>query len=226
MDQAFPRIQPDDVRIGGGLRAAEIRLGGVPRGAVVLLTEAGDPVDTAEVMNRLAEQGYETFAAEVSGDGGAPDALRALLGRAGARGWAGEQVGLVGYGVGAQVALRAAEELELGAAVSVAPTRLPKTLALRTPWLGLVGVPDAQAEAAVRRVSRELALHAPVHTELVGYRGLGGSFHHDPADQRAHAAAFDCWQRTVEWLNLRVVPRLTPLARQWRARRPAGVGTP
>jgi len=222
MEQGFPRIEPEVVQVGAGVTATEITLGGVPRGAIIVLCDAGRLSDAAEPMNGLAEHGYESVAAEVSG--GAGDVVGSLLAHLGARGWEAEQVGVIGYGAGGRAALLTAAEFTLGAAVTIAPDgpvsdpREP----LRTPWLGLFGG-DA---AGLRRLGETLYERSPVYTEVVCYPAAGSGFHRDSAEAPVHAAAFDSWQRTVEWLNLRVVPRLTPLARAWRARQPAGVGIP
>jgi carboxymethylenebutenolidase len=74
--------------------------------------------------------------------------------------------------------------------------------------------------AVAGRLASSLDELSPVYTQLVVYHGVSGGFCRDSAEAVAHAAAFDCWQRIVEWLNLRVVPRLTPLAEAWRRRHP------
>jgi carboxymethylenebutenolidase len=53
---------------------------------------------------------------------------------------------------------------------------------------------------------------------VVTYPGVSRTYYRDSYEAAAHAAAFDTWQRVVEWLNRRVVPRSTPLAEAWRAR--------
>lgn len=230
------RIEPGTSEVEssrGALRVTEIKLGGVPRGAAVVLCDAtGLEHDAPEVLNGLAEHGYESLAADLSsaGSGSAGSAglfrddellrdVATLLGRLGDRGWSPEQIGLVGYGFGGRIALLAAAEFGLGAAVSVAPTALPASPApLRTPWLGLFGDLDQNVPPReVRQLGEALNSSSPVHTEVVGYPGVGEGFHRDSPEAPAHAAAFDSWQRTVEWLNLRAVPRPTPLAGIWRA---------
>ena len=73
---------------------------------------------------------------------------------------------------------------------------------------------------------------APAFTQLVVYPGVGPDFHRDAAPALVHAAAFDCWQRVVEWLNVRVSPRPTPYAELWELRQhhssdvPTPEGTP
>lgn len=198
----------------GALRVAEIKLGGVSRGAVVVLCDVGAlEHDAPDVMNGLAEHGYESLAADLSSTRPARDddllrEVSTLLGRLGDRGWSPEQIGLVGYGFGGRVALLAASEFGLGAAVSVAPTGVQVSPpSLRAPWLGLFGDLDENVPPqTVRELGEALDSGSPVHTETVGYPGVGAEFHRDAPEVLAHAAAFDSWQRTVEWLNLRVVP--------------------
>ncbi|GAA5210847.1 dienelactone hydrolase family protein [Streptomyces thinghirensis] len=242
MELAFPRIDPavsEVMSARGALRVAEIRLGGVPRGAVIVLCDAGTGgQDAPGVMNALVEHGYESVAAVLPASGAGSAAtdhdlledVAALLGRLAERGWSPDQVGLVGYGLGGRTALLAAAEFPLGAAVSVAPAGLTAASGMlpaladaarpvRTPWLGLFGEEDADAPApAVLSLGASLA-QSSAYTELVTYPGVARAFHDDAArDALAHAAAFDSWQRTVEWFDLRVVPRPTPLAQAWQER--------
>ena len=114
MDIAFPRIEPSvaeaSFRYGSGrsLPVARIELGGVPRGAAIVLCDTGAlERDAAGFMNGLAEHGYESVAVDLSPTGGDPTGttdrdlvsdVAVLLGRLGERGWSPVQVGLVGYG--------------------------------------------------------------------------------------------------------------------------------
>jgi carboxymethylenebutenolidase len=243
------RIKPSVAELRsrrGPITVAELYLGGVPRGAAVLLCAWGaEETDTAELMNRLAEHGYESVAADItsganadgdplSDDGLVSDVLT-LLDRLALRGWAHEQVGIVGYGLGGRAALLAASECTLGAVVSVNPSgvataagdALPSLLdsppLVRTPWLGMFGGHGEHTDpAAADRLGSTLDEMSPVYTELVVYPGVTGDFYRDSPQPADHAASVDCWQRVVEWLNLRVVPRLTPLAEAWRLRQLTG----
>src|SRR5690606_32940580 len=109
----------------GPIAGSQIRLPGLPRGAVIVLCAPGDLADGGrETMNRLAEHGYETLAADLSSvpdDAQAVAQVRALLEHLTSWGWSGEEVGLVGYAEGGRVALRAAAETVLGAAISISP---------------------------------------------------------------------------------------------------------
>lgn len=232
MGEASPLIRPKVSEFhtdAAALPIAEIRLGAVPRGAALVLCDAGGLAGHAvEVMNRLAEHGYESLAADVSGTSPDGGAVGALLRRLAQKDWNHEQVGLVGYGAAATHALAAAAEYRLGAAVSVSPSGEPLSdlivgtidgrHPLRTPWLGLIGERTGAAPG-LRELGRPLWARSPVYTEIVCYPGAGDGFFRDAADVPTHVAAFDSWQRTVEWFNLRVAPRLTPLAKQWLSRR-------
>jgi carboxymethylenebutenolidase len=237
MSTAVPRISPTrtDVAVAGGaLRIAQITLPGVPRGAVIVLGELDRMGDQAvDLMNGLAEHGYESIAADLTaidpeiGDDAAVAALRDLVTHLGTRDWVEQQIGVVGYGFGGRVALRAAADLDLGAAVSISPDGLTQARPGRpalvdearpvsTPWLGMFGARDEQAPpAAVDRLDDLLTEPSPAFTELVTYPGVDGDFFHESAEALGHAAMFDSWQRVIEWLNLRVVPRPTPYAEIW-----------
>ncbi|WP_329410317.1 dienelactone hydrolase family protein [Nocardia vinacea] len=212
----------------GPVQAAAIRLGPFPRGAVLVLSDAGGLTESAGTMNELAQHGYETLAADLSEVSDDLAAVESLLGRLAEYGWDHEQIGIVGFGSGGWTALGVAARFALGAAVSVAvPVRSGHTAervlaSLQTPWLGLIGGrhPARARLAAIARTQ------ARVHAELLHYPGTQERFYTSGSDVLGHAAAFDSRQRTVEWLNLRVVPRLTPRSLSWRARRCTTAGTP
>jgi carboxymethylenebutenolidase len=243
------RIQPAQSEVAtpaGILRTLEVRLGGLPRGAaLVIFDERQMDQEGPRVLNGLAEHGYECLAAEVLptvANGAATsdhDLMRpvaALLSTLGEWGWALQQVGVLGYGLGGRVALLAAADFEVGAAVSISPTDLSGALSadlpslaqaarpVRAPWLGLFAeAPEQLSLQAVRELDRMLDTRSPVYTQLVTYPGVSGDFYQNSAESSAHAASFDAWQRTLEWLNLRVVPRPSPYAELWelnKARRP------
>jgi carboxymethylenebutenolidase len=229
------RIEPDVTEVLSGSRSLEVSsllLGGVPRGGVVLLSGAGGlrHVELVEAMNGLAEHGYESVAADL---GEAPPAegedavlqdVQTLLDRLAERGWALDQIGVVGYGSGGHAALLAASAMELGAAISVRPVPPVRLGAwpvrpVRTPWLGLFAARDDRTPATeVAALGAALAAASPVFTQVVTYPGVAGDFIHDALDSSGHAAAYDSWQRVLEWLNARVVPRPTPRARAWSER--------
>jgi len=245
------RIEPNlsEVRSPHGvIPVAEVRLGGVPRGAVVVLCdEGGFDRDSSEILNGLAEHGYESVAAELGVDGstldrepGTADAgvdarsgtdvvaeVDALLDHLRFRGWCDQQIGVVGLGAGGQIALRAASEFGLGAVVSISPQSVSEMLGaealswvdqdrvIRTPWLGLVATRGPDHTKRILDLESMLDERSPVYVQIVGYPGVAETFYRDSREAVEHAASFDAWQRTVEWLNLRVVPRPTPLAEAW-----------
>ncbi|MGW1783684.1 dienelactone hydrolase family protein [Streptomyces sp. NPDC002143] len=240
------RIEPrrDEVMLSGGAHpVAAIRLGGVPRGAVLVLCAPGAlERDAADLMNGLAEHGYESVAADLSVEGGrvgeSAEALShdlgVLLGLLADRGWNHEEIGVIGYELGGSAAFHAASSFTLGAAVSVSPTG-PATGTtwsevservgpLRTPWLGLFGEQDLP-HPSMGELQEQLDTASDVFVELIGYDGVGRLFYRDAPQARLHAAAFDAWQRALEWLESRVAPRPTPGLRAWRAKRSAGCGT-
>jgi carboxymethylenebutenolidase len=237
MSEASPSLTPHVVQVvtaAGSLPIAEIRLGGIPRGAVVVLCDTGGFNQATEVMNGLAEHGYASIAADLSNCVVANHdpiaAVGGLLTHLADTGWEQEQIGIVGYGRGGWLSLRAGAAFTLGAAVSVAPVQpageaqaTARALAdLRTPWLGMTAEQDttgiAEALLHLDRMRRE---RVAVYTEVVHYPGVPERFYRGASESLVHAAKFDSWQRTIEWLNLRVVPPLTPRAHVWRTGLPA-----
>lgn len=204
----------------GPLPALEISLPGTPHGIVLLLCDGGTlDSDGATRMNHLAEDGYDTLAVEV--DDGVLDVLPVLLQRAAERGWSAEQVAVVGIGSGGLAALTAAANHELAAAVSFsAPLHGTATPdgPLRTPWLGMFGADDVAAPIDDVRALVKAVDASDIFTQVVRYPRVGPDFHARLDDGVNYAASYDGWQRTVEWLNARVAPRLSPLAVAWRSR--------
>ena len=123
----------------------------------------------------------------------------------------------------------AAISFPLGAAVTAAPGledvvdgTPDRPVAVSVPWLAMFAADEDDADAgriADFRATTQVA--SSVFTSVVTYPQAAGPFYHHSRELVEHAAEFDSSQRTLEWLNLRVVPRLTPLAHAWRARHPA-----
>ncbi|TGD85201.1 hypothetical protein BayCH28_22690 [Mycolicibacterium sp. CH28] len=237
----LPRLQPrrHDLTVAAACTVpiAEICLGPFPRGAVLIVCDADTFMDVDGQMNALAEHGYESLAVGIPPGPPAQDdaTVDVLLRRLGEWHWELEQIGILGYGVAAQSALRAAGRYALGAAVTVVDLGAADQreqachamAALLTPWLGLTCVSPAGPErGALERLAQNWATQAPVYTDVIGYTDLPRQFYHDIEDALSHAAAFDSWQRTVEWLNNHVMPRLTPATLAWRSRLPANCGMP
>lgn len=226
------RIEPEKstTTIGGvEVAVSELLLGGVPRGATLVVAGPdglGD-VATVETMNSLAQHGYESVLAQpvdtASGDDTLREVVHHLVYRMATRGWTHDQMGVIGHGRGARAALLAASGAIFGAAISI--PRDPRQLlapdhitALRTPWLGLLGLGSQSTLTGELAVYRdEVRIASTEHTSLVGYPGVEHCLR-DSTDARTHQAAFDSWQRTAEWLNIHVAPRPTPLAEAWRER--------
>src|SRR4051794_15715720 len=206
------RIDPTVMQIPIGARevaVADIALGGVPRGAVVLLAEPGELTRSVpELTNHFAGHGFDSAAAEVALED-SDDTVNALVGELmahlGRRGWRSDQVGVVGYGTAARAAYLAAATFGAGAAGSVgmkdllaAETDQLRPVALRSPWLGLFPVADRSGPGdAIRNFADDVYRLSPVHTEVVLYRGVKESFYRESRDPHEHAASFDCWQRTL-----------------------------
>jgi carboxymethylenebutenolidase len=220
----------------GTVRALKINLGAVPRGAVVLAcTRGGLHSYAGSLMNRFAEHGYESIAFDVGGTNGPrsddvlAEQLIGAIDQHALRGWSSEQIGIVGYGeVGGRAALVTAARSGVGAAVSVsealgvdARTDLPSghefAGTVQAPWLGLFGTDRSSRLNRLDELKASLAMCSRVFTDVVVYPGVGAALYLDSGAPDAHAAAFDVWQRTIEWLNLRVVPRMTPLAVAWQS---------
>lgn len=210
---------------GVPIRVLSLLLGGVPRGAAAVVAgpDGLDEIAAVETMNSLAQHGYESvLTSDMTEDGGAAvvDHLVTILAD---RGWEDEQIGVIGYGRGARTALEAAAERPYGAAISI-PRESRQLLvpepvtALRTAWLGMVGLGEGRTLPSELTAYRDdLAAQSVEHTRLVGYPGTEHCLRNS-TEPLEHAAAFDAWQRTAEWLNTHVVPRPTPLAMAWRER--------
>jgi dienelactone hydrolase len=227
------RIDPEvstETVAGAVVRVSALFLGGIPRGAAIVVAgpEGLRPVEAVDTMNALAQHGYESVMAEPFGAGHGDDAgrelVRHLVQRIAVRGWTHEQMGIIGYGQGARVAMVASSEGAFGAAVSLprdvgqvlGPDRV---LSVCTPWLGLTGIGERGDVADELRSYRgELETSSTEHASLIGYPGVAHCLD-DSVEALVHQAAYDSWQRTVEWLNIHVAPRPSPLVQAWDERR-------
>ncbi|MDJ0490698.1 dienelactone hydrolase family protein [Rhodococcus qingshengii] len=222
---------------GRNFPTLEISLGGTPKGIVLLACDGGDLLGgTTEVMNRLAEHGYESLAAEIPLED-ASARLSVLFARAEERGWTAEQTGMLGWGSGGRIVLDAITEKAFGAAVSLSPALRSDDSGnsvaqeefsgrVATPWLGMFGADDPAApESSVANLRAVLGGGSDVHAVAVIYPGVGDGFYRHGNDGVGYAAWYDSWQRTIEWLEARIAPRLTPLAQQWRQRCIRGSGS-
>ena len=214
---------------GSALRLTVAEPVGPARGGIVVLHEARGMTDAVrDMVTGLAAEGWLTVAPhlyhrddadEIGEDDG--DRVHQQVGRLEsgavmadtdtAFGWladheiTADRMGVLGFDVGAVVALLVATERTLGAAVSVADEsgmvsvrdRLPSlkgTAAdLTCPWLGLYGS-DGDGEGDVGKL-REVGATADTVTNVVVYPRSGHRFDADPD------AAVDAWSRTLNWFD-------------------------
>ena len=234
------RIDPEVSRVvvaGGPVQVHALLLGGVPRGAAAVIAgpDGLSEIEAVDLMNSLAQHGYESLLARPADDGTGDDRGRAvvhhLVDQLAARGWTHEQTGVIGYGRGARAALVAGSDRTYGAAISIPrdPSQLltpERVTELRTPWLCLVGLgPQHDASGELAAYRDEVRTASSEHTSLIGYPGVAHCLR-DSTEALEHQAVFDAWQRTAEWLNIHVVPRPTPLARAWHERQRSLQPTP
>ena len=212
---------------GSDLRLTVAEPVGPARGGIVVLHEARGMTDAVRSMvTGLAAEGWLTVAPhlyhrddadEIREDDG--DRVRAQVGRLEsgavmadtdtAFGWLAERdipadrMGVLGFDVGAAVALLVATERTLGAAVSVAdessmasvrertPALSGAAAGLTCPWLGLYGsAGDGDGE-----VGRLRADDTDTVTNVVVYPHSGHRFDADPG------AAADAWSRALNWFD-------------------------
>jgi carboxymethylenebutenolidase len=236
------RITPNRERLahaGGSVEVAQIALGGVPRGAaLVLCSPRQRDGEDAHVLNELAAHGYEGIAATVHGTEGLDahvSVVEMLMERLAQRGWHPGQVGAVGYESPIRLAARVGADVGFGALVTVSPTGLvedgtdilahdlPALVSeVVTPWLIMVGSSDPSAPAAaLTSLAGVLDERAAKYTQVVRFPSVAADYYQRSTESLELAASFDYWQRTIEWLNAQVEPRPTPLAQAWRDRQAA-----
>jgi carboxymethylenebutenolidase len=158
------------------------------------------------------------------------DASLAYLRHAGE--WDDDQIGALGFGLGGRFALAAALRHDFGAAVSMCPTgvvspspsghfaTLDDQLGdLGAPWLAIFGASDSLTPLEdVVSLRRALdGAGSDVFTQVVRYRNAGHGFYCDMRATYAQEAAFDSWQRTLEWFEKRVAQRPSPYQAAWLA---------
>jgi carboxymethylenebutenolidase len=210
---------------------------GDARAAVVVVQEAfGITPHIESICRRLAEAGYTAVAPALFhrvgspvleyGDfeavrpammsltaGGIETDLDAVFADLAQRGFPEQRTAMVGFCMGGTVALFAAAEWRLAAAVTfygggVAQGRfgLPSLLdlapELRSPWLGLYGDLDQGIPVDEVEALRRVAATAPVPTEIVRYAEAGHGFNcNDRPDAFHEASAADAWRRTLAWFD-------------------------
>jgi carboxymethylenebutenolidase len=231
------RIEPVPVDIGTAASASEIRLGGGSRGAVVFVHDRPSrSVDVVAVMNDLAIHGYESIAVAgprqaLPDPDGQVERILAAADHLIASGSRHDSIGLVGIGAGGRSVYITAVRAAFGAAVSISPvdSGVPGAVgewlrgagapAVRTPWLGLFATGEGNAlQDAIKQFGVATSHASPVYTQTVAYCLVDLDLFRNESSSMAHAASYDAWQRTIEWLNLQVAPPLTPVARAWQGR--------
>jgi carboxymethylenebutenolidase len=214
---------------GSALRLTVAETVGPARGGIVVLHEARGMTNAVRgMMTELAAEGWLTVAPHLyhrdAADEIGEDDGEQVLDQVGrlesgavmadtdtAFGWladhdiSADRMGVLGFDVGAVVALLVATERTLGAAVSVAdeasmasvrdriPTLSDAAGSLTCPWLGLYGsegVDDADAGGL-----REAGATAETVTNVVVYPRSAHRFDADPG------AATDAWARTLNWFD-------------------------
>jgi carboxymethylenebutenolidase len=210
--------------------------GDARRGVVVVQEAFGVTPHVQSICRRLAETGYVALAPALFhrvgspvldyGDfnavlpamgsltaGGIESDLDAALGELKNRGFGEGRTGIVGFCMGGTVAMFAATQWPLGAAVTfygggVAqgrfgfPSLLDIASELRTPWLGLYGDLDAGIPVDEVEALRRVAARAPVPAEIVRYPEAGHGFNCDDRPDAFHEpSATDAWRRTLSWFD-------------------------
>jgi carboxymethylenebutenolidase len=216
---------------GSALRLTVAEPIGPVRGGIVVLHEARGMTDAVrDMVSGLAAEGWLTVAPhlyhrddadEIGEDDG--DRIRAQVGRLDggevmadtdtAFGWLAEhevtadRMGVLGFDIGATVALLVATERTMGAAVSVAdeasvstvrdrlPSMADAMAGLTCPWLGLYGREDDGDGDADAAQLRDASIKVESVTNVGVYRQSGHRFDADPD------AAADAWQRTLNWFD-------------------------
>jgi carboxymethylenebutenolidase len=214
---------------GTALRLTVAEPVGPARGGIVVLHEARGMTDAVRGMvTGLAAEGWLTVAPHLYHRDDADelgedddDRVRDQVGRLEsgavmadtdtAFGWladhdiTADRMGVLGFDVGAVVALLVATERTLGAAVSVAdeagmvsvrgriPALTGPSVDLTCPWLGLYGS-EGDDDANAGRL-RDAGATTEAVTNVVVYPHSGHRFDADPA------AAADAWNRALNWFD-------------------------
>ncbi len=218
----------------------EARPDGVARGGVVVVQEAFGVNDhIRSVADRLGALGFHAVAPELFHRQGSPtfayddiasvlplmrrltaDGIAAdvddALARLAEAGFGPGQTAITGFCMGGTVALWAAAEHALGAAVTwygggVAkgrfgmPSLVELAPRLQTPWLGLYGDLDTGIPVDEVEQLRDAAATAEVPTEVVRYAGAGHGFNCDVRESYHEPSARDGWERMLAWFDRHLV---------------------
>jgi carboxymethylenebutenolidase len=225
----------------GEMRTFEAVPDGAPRGGIVVIQEAfGVTRHIEQVCERLAASDWSAIAPALFHRQGSPvfsydtdfsqirpvmesltragleADLAAAFGYLEAGGFGAMRRSIIGFCMGGAVALFAASEYALGAAVTFygggvsegrfgLPSLIELAPSLKAPWLGAYA--DQDASIAVDDVERlrSAAATAPVDTQIIRYSEAGHGFNCDdrPAAYNAEAAA-DAWARALAFFAAHV----------------------
>lgn len=207
---------------------------GHPYGGVVVIQEAfGVTGHIEDVCQRLADIGWLAVAPHLfhrTGDpvlpyddfsqirphaaaltpAGILEDVDAALDYIAAAGYPPEGAGIVGFCMGGTVALMAAVERRLGAAVTFYgggveegrfgfPSLLEAAPRLRAPWLGLYGDQDQGISSDQVERLAAAAAEAEVPTEVIRYADAGHGFNRDGSPAYHQDSSIDAWKRTLDW---------------------------
>ena len=169
-----------------------------------LFHRTGDPIlpydDFSEVKPHVQALNADDILADVD----------AGLGFLDGAGFPADSCGVVGFCAGGSMAMLAATERSIGAAVTYYgggvvegrfgfPALVDLAPRLRAPWLGLFGDHDPSIPVdQVERLARAAAT-AEVRTEVEIYADAGHAFNRDGGDNYVETAARDAWMRTLDW---------------------------
>jgi carboxymethylenebutenolidase len=209
---------------------------GPVRGGVVVIQEAFGLTDhIGRICERLAAVGWLAVAPALFHRTGSPvfgygdlaevaphflaigaDGLRTDVGIAidvlAEAGVAPRHRGIIGFCMGGTVALWAATEFELGAAVSFygggvldgrfgLPSLVELAPTLRAPWQGHYGDLDRSIPVVQVEALRVAADRAAVPTELYRHADAEHGFNCDDRDAFEPASAAAAWQRSLDWFD-------------------------
>jgi carboxymethylenebutenolidase len=169
-----------------------------------LFHRTGDPVLAYDDFEQVRPHAAALTAEGILGD------VDAAFDYIAAAGYPREGAGIVGFCMGGSVALMAAVEREIGAAVTFYgggiaegrfgfPPLAEAASRLRAPWLGLFG--DRDQAIPVDQVDRlrDAAAGAEVPTEVVQYPDAGHGFNRDGSPSYHQDSSIDAWKRTLDW---------------------------
>ncbi|MDQ1465511.1 MAG: carboxymethylenebutenolidase [Actinomycetota bacterium] len=211
------------------------------RGALVVVQEGfGVNAHIIDVCGRFATAGYRTVAPQLFHRDGVNelpyeiDVAMAHMGNltaAGVRsdvaaaldhltglGFAMPSIGVVGFCMGGSVALVAACDHPLGAAVTFYggglgtgrlgfPPLIEMAPDIKSPWLGFFGDLDQGIPVDDVERLRSAAATASVPTSVVRYADAGHAFHSDARPERYHEpSAKDAWEKTLAWFTRYLAP--------------------